>query len=200
VTVPHLSLAAGIHTLRLVFDTNGSTGGVANVNRIELSRSGGSTAFGGTATVLPGTIEAENFDEGGASVAYVDTTAGNRGGAYRQTDVDIEATTDAGGGFDVAWTRAGEWLMYTANVSASGTYALDLRVASVGGGGIVRIDVDGTDVTGPLTIPNTGGWQTWTTLRKSGVALTSGVHRIRLVFVAAGTDGIANVNFLRVTP
>src|SRR6476660_3500288 len=94
------------------------------------------TPFGGTAVVLPGTIEAENFDDGGPSVAYYDTTAGNRGGAYRQTDVDIEATSDAGGGYDIGWTKAGEWLQYTTSVSASGTYSLELRVASPSSGGV----------------------------------------------------------------
>lgn len=200
VTVPHVPLTAGVHTLRLVFDATGSTGSVANVNRIELARSAGATPFGAAPVALPGTIEAENFDEGGASVAYSDATPGNRGGAYRQTDVDIEPTTDTGGGFDVGWTRAGEWLQYTATASAAGSYALELRVASPAGGGIVRVDVDGVDVSGPLTIPNTGGWQVWTTIRRSGVTLASGTHRLRLVFVSAGADGIANVNFIRLVP
>src|SRR5262249_41384068 len=154
--------------------------------------------FGGTAAALPGTIEAENFDEGGASVAYFDTTPGNRGGAYRQTDVDIEACTDAGGGFDVGWVRSGEWLQYTTNVTASGPYAFELRVASLSTGGTLRIDVDGADVTGELTVPNTGGWQTWTTIRKDGIALQAGLHHVRLVFVKAGTKGIGNVNFINV--
>src|SRR5262245_22870261 len=47
---------------------------------------------------VPGTIEAEDFDEGGQGVAYSDITAGNTGGQHRTTAVDIEATTDAGGG------------------------------------------------------------------------------------------------------
>ena len=83
------------------------------MNRMELSRSSGAVPFGGTPAVLPGIIQAEDFDDGGASVAYLDTTSGNRGGVYRQTDVDIEATSDAGGGFDIGWARAGEWLQYT---------------------------------------------------------------------------------------
>jgi carbohydrate binding protein with CBM6 domain len=156
------------------------------------------TPFGGTAVVLPGTIEAENFDEGGQSVGFYDNTSGNYGGAYRQTDVDIEATADAGGGYDVGWTAAGEWLQYTVNVSATGTYALDLRVANPFGGGTVRVDVDGHDVTGPMTVPNTGGWQTWTTMHKDGLALSAGLHTVRLVFIAAG-DSIANVNWLKFT-
>ena len=200
VTVRQLPLQAGTRRLRLAFDANGSTGGVANVNRMELSRSSGAGPFGGAPRVLPGIIQAEDFDDGGPSVAYFDTTSGNRGGAYRQTDVDIEATSDAGGGFDIGWARAGEWLQYTANVGATGTYALELRVASASAGGTVRVEVDGVDGTGPITIPNTGGWQVWTTIRKAGLVLQSGPHRIRLVFVSAGPEGIGNVNFLRVIP
>ena len=159
-------------------------------------------AFGGTPWTVPGQIEAENFDNGGQGVAYFDTTpTTNSGAVYRPNEgVDIEATADTGGGYDVMKTKAGEWLQYTANLSATGTYAVELRVASLGGGGIVRVDVDGVDVTGPLTIPNTGGWQAWTTIRSNGVALASGIHRIRLVFVSAGANGIANVNFLRLVP
>jgi hypothetical protein len=51
-----------------------------------------------------------------------------------------------------------------------------------------------------LVVPNTGGWQAWQTMRKDGVALSAGRHRLRLVFVAAGTNGIANVNYLRIAP
>src|SRR5262249_8596260 len=196
-TVP---LSAGSHRLRLVFDVNGSTGGVANVNRLELSRSGGATPFVGVVVSLPGTIEAENFDDGGQSIAYFDTSPGNRGGQYRPTDVDIETSSDAGGGFDVGWTRPGEWLQYTANVTATGIYALELRVASFSTGGTVRVEGDVVDVTGTLMMPNTGGWQTWSTVRTAGIQLQAGVHRFRLVFLDAGTNGICNVNYLRVTP
>jgi probable HAF family extracellular repeat protein len=65
------------------------------------------TPFGGSAWPIPGTIQAENFDDGGEGVAYHDTSTGNKGGAYRSTDVDIEATSDAGGGHDVGWMAAG---------------------------------------------------------------------------------------------
>jgi Carbohydrate binding module (family 6) len=199
-TVRQVPLRAGTHRLRLAFDANGSTGGVANVNRLELMRSTGATTYGNAAVPLPGTIQAENFDEGGASIAYFDTSAGNRGGAYRQTDVDIEVTNDVGGGWDVGWTRPGEWLQYTADVSATGTYALELRVASASSGGTVRVEVDGVDVTGAVVVPNTGGWQTWQTIRKDGIVLQPGRRRIRLVFVAGPSEGIGNVNFLRIVP
>jgi hypothetical protein len=47
------------------------------------------TPYGGTATVLPATIPAENFDNGGEGAAYHDTTATNDGGAYRSEGVDL---------------------------------------------------------------------------------------------------------------
>ena len=42
--------------------------------------------------------------------AFYDTTPGNTGGAFRNDAVDIEPTTDNGGGFNVGWVVAGEWL------------------------------------------------------------------------------------------
>jgi hypothetical protein len=53
------------------------------------------------------------------------------------------------------------------------------------------------DVYGQVVVPNTGQWQASRTIRKDGIVLEAGHRRIRLVFMAAGTNGIANVNFLR---
>src|SRR6218665_3416641 len=50
------------------------------------------------------TFQAEDYS------AFNDTTAGNQGGAYRSDNVDIEATSDTGGGFNVGWIETGEWL------------------------------------------------------------------------------------------
>jgi len=55
-----------------------------------------------TNNTLAGTLrlEAENFDWGGQGVAYNDLTGGNSGGQYRTNEsVDIEATSDTGGGY-----------------------------------------------------------------------------------------------------
>src|SRR5262245_18355678 len=40
------------------------------------------TPYGGTPAAVPGQIELERFNDGGANVAYRDTTAGNSGGAF----------------------------------------------------------------------------------------------------------------------
>jgi regulation of enolase protein 1 (concanavalin A-like superfamily) len=153
-------------------------------------------AFGGTAVALPGVIQAENFDEGGPGVAYHDLTAGNAGGAYRNTDVDIEVTTDAGGGHNVGWIQAGEWLEYSVNVTTAGAYTLQARVASSGAGGTLHVQAKGVNLTGSMTVPDTGAWQTFQTLSKA-VTLTAGEQVIRLAFDTAGPNGfVGNVNWL----
>jgi hypothetical protein len=156
--------------------------------------------FGGTPTAIPGTIEAENFDEGGPSVSYSDTTPGNSGGAYRATDVDLQATTDTGGGYNVGWTKAGEWLKYTVNVAIAGTYQLETRVANIGTGATIHVEVDGVDQTGAVAMPDTGAWQTWQTIVTPGIAFTAGQHVIRVVFDTMTARGsVGNYNWFRLT-
>jgi len=146
-------------------------------------------------------VQAENFDEGGASIAYFDTTPGNAGNIYRATDVDLEASADVGGGYHVMKTRAGEWLKYTVNVAAAGIYPLGIRIANIGTGGTFHVEVDGVDKTGPIAVPDTGGWQSWQTLTTSGIAFAAGPHVIRLSFDSAGTSGgVGNFNWFRVGP
>ncbi|MBI4004078.1 MAG: carbohydrate-binding protein, partial [Candidatus Omnitrophica bacterium] len=96
---------------------------------------------------LPGRLQAEDYKPGGAGVGYVDTTAGNAGGAYRSDDVDIEPTQDLGGGFNVGWIEAGEWLAFDVQVTQHGHYDLTARVASdVPGTKTLHVEVDGVDV------------------------------------------------------
>jgi hypothetical protein len=195
----NVALNAGRQVWRLVMDANGATTAVANFNYIRVTTQTVGTPYGGSATALPGVIQAENFDEGGATRGYVDTTTGNSGGQYRSTDVDIEPTSDSGSGYNVGWVFAGEWLAYTVNVATDGTYDIDFRVASAGAGGNFHLEVNGVDKSGPLSVPNTGGWQTWRTIRKTGVVLTAGPQVWRLVMDTNGaSSAVGNFNFLSV--
>jgi carbohydrate binding protein with CBM6 domain len=145
------------------------------------------------------TVQFENYDNGGEGVAYHDTTAGNTGGVYRTDGVDIQATADTGGGYNIGWVKAAEWLKYTVNVTTAGTYAIDVRVASNGGGGTFHIAVNGVDVTGPLTVPNTGGWQAWKTITKTGVALAAGTQVVTVVMDTNGATGsVGNFNWFAI--
>jgi hypothetical protein len=197
-----ITLNAGIQVWRIVMDTNSTTTSVGNFNYFKIAPSVPSTPYGGMALVLPNVIQVENFDDGGAGRAYADMSAGNSGGKYRTTEnVDIESTNDGGsGGFDVGWVSAGEWLNYTVDVASAGNYDIEVRVASAGAGGTFHIEVNGVDKTGPLTVPNTGGWQTWTTIRPPTVALSAGPQVWRVVMDNSGSTGaVGNFNYITVT-
>jgi hypothetical protein len=75
-----------------------------------------------------------------------------------------------------------------------------VRVASPASGGTFHIEVNGVDKTGPLTVPNTGGWQTWSTVRKAGVSLSAGSQVWRVVMDKAGASGaVGNFNYITVS-
>jgi len=150
--------------------------------------------FSGTPAALPGKIEAEDFDTGGEGIAYHDASMGNAGNQYRATaDVDIEGCSE--GGFNIGYVAAGEWLEYTVNVTAPGVYTLAARVATPYDGKSFHLELDGQDITGPVTVPVTGGFQAWQTVYVTTPALTAGVKVLRLVMEAADF----NVNYLSFT-
>lgn len=148
-------------------------------------KSGGPTPYHGTPAPVPGVIQAEDYDLGGEGVAYHDTTAGNSGGAYRSEDVDIESTSDAGSGFDVTATAAGEWMEYSVSVTETGVYAAGLRAAAAAAGGSVSLQLDGAALAGPVGVPATGGPQVWQKVLIPDLQLTAGTHHLR-VFINAG--------------
>jgi endoglucanase len=143
-------------------------------------------------------IQAENFDSGGEGVAYHDLTATNLAGQYRTNEaVDIETTTDTGGGYDVTSTASGEWLEYTIHVSQPGLYSLALRVAGTSAGSLQVLagGINGTNLTGAWTVPATGGAQTWTTISNT-VFLTPGQQILHLDVLSGGF----NLNWLQLSP
>ena len=86
--------------------------------------------YGGTAAAVPGAVYAENYDTGGQGVAYNVTSVNGTDNGYRSDGVDLETTTDTGGGAnDLGWTAAGQWFKYTVNVATAGTYTVGVRLA-----------------------------------------------------------------------
>lgn len=151
------------------------------------------------ANTIPGTIFAADYDMGHAGQAYLDIDFENTGGSggsaynsgwtYRNDGVDIEACSDPGGnGFDVGWTNPGEFLAFTVNVATTGTYTAALRVASGASGGSVKLSVDGVDITPAVSVPGTGGWQSWQTRTTPDLSLTAGTHDLKLHFLSTGVN------------
>lgn len=159
------------------------------------------TPFGGTPHAIPGMIEAEHYDEGPSGIAYSDVDEVNQGVDYRgATQVDIEKRDDASNGHGVGWTRAGEWLAYSVHVESGGTYSIEFPVASAGAGGTFHIAMDGKDVTGPIRVPDTGGWGTLNMIRVEGVELEPGHQVLTMVMDAEGESGsIGDIDYMRFT-
>ncbi|MHC4760083.1 MAG: carbohydrate-binding protein [Planctomycetota bacterium] len=144
-------------------------------------------------------IEAEDFDLGGQGVAYYDFSVDNRGNGIRQSEnVDIEICNDTGGGYHVSHLEAfGEWVDYTVDVTtARGDYILDARVATQNTGGAFYVRFKGINLTGTITVPNTGSWQSWDTTTPATITLDSGPQIMR--FTRVGTDEF-NVNKFTLT-
>ncbi len=133
---------------------------------------------------VPGRIQAEDYDIGGESVAYHDTTPGNSGGAYRNDDVDIETV---GGITNVGWIRDGEYLLYTLNVPQAGFYTMTARAASPNDDRSASVSVNSERMYG-IRFTNTGSFSRFTTVVGSDVYLPAGNSTLRLTFEGDGVN------------
>jgi hypothetical protein len=109
--------------------------------------------------------------------------------------IQTETTTDAGGGLDVGWIDAGDWMSYNVTIPTTGTYRVIYRVASPNANTTLRLEKDaGATQLGSVTIPNTGGWQNWANVYHD-VTLPAGSYSIG---IATATGGF-NLNYLTIT-
>jgi len=162
----------------------------------------GDAPFGGTPAAVPGTVQAANYDTGGQGVAYNVTSTNGTANSYRSDGVDLEDVTDsqdttgAGSGYDIGWTAAGQWFNYTVDVATAGTYTVALRLSSPYGiTDALHIDnSSGTDLSGDIAVPNTGGYQTWTTVDAT-VTLPAGTQTLTF---DQDSNGF-NIHFFTVT-
>ena len=154
--------------------------------------------FGNKLPVIPGKIEAEHFDLGKAGVAYYDVDEKNLCADYREpTQVDIEKRSDASNGHGLGWTKAGEWLWYSVDIRKAGKYSITMPVASNKQGGKFHLEIDGKNITGPIVIPDTGGWDKLKVIKVENVSLPKGKHRIKMVMDEVGaSNSIGDIDYL----
>ncbi len=153
----------------------------------------GQQPYGGTPHPVPGVIEMENYDLGGEGVAYHDTSAGNTGGKYRNDDVDIWLT--GGEGHYTGANTKGEWLEFTVDVASAGNHTLQIRYATAKDGRQIHIEYNGVDVTGDITLPNTGAWNVWQTVNVP-VTLNAGQQVMR-VFIKNSGINLNSINVIK---
>jgi endoglucanase len=107
---------------------------------------------------IPGTIQAEGYSA--------------------QSGVGLETCTDTGGGQNIAQLAPGDWSEYLVNVQTAGTYQAQFRVASAATTGQFQL-MNGTTLLATVAVPNTTGWQTWSTIT-ANVSLPVGQYTLRL--------------------
>lgn len=161
----------GIMIWELSGDATGANSLLSAIHDVVLTRTGNTNPGN------PITIQAENYSN--------------------MAGVQTETTTDAGGGLNVGWIDAGDWMaFYNINFPTTGTYKVEYRVASLNGGGRVSCDLNaGTIQLGAVDIPSTGGWQNWTTVSHN-VTITAGTY----AFGVYAQSGGWNLNWVRITP
>jgi endoglucanase len=155
-----VTFPAGQQTLR-IYTVN--SGGGWNINWFDILGAGG-----GSATQTPSSsihIEAENL--------------------IMQSGIQTENTQDAGGGLNVGWQDNNDWMDYSVNVASAGTYTVNFRVATPNAGGNFQLRNSGGTALATVTLPNTGGWQTWQTISAS-VTLPAGQQTLRIYTVNSG--------------
>lgn len=110
--------------------------------------------------------------------------------------IQVEATTDTGGGSNVGYTDTGDWLAYNSiNFPTTGSYLIEYRVASGVTGGKLSSDLNGgTVVLGSVDIPNTGGWQNWQTVPQT-VNVNAGTYNFGIYIQNTGM----NINWIKIT-
>lgn len=144
-------------------------------------------------------ICAVNYDLGAPGISYNDTetyeywvstgvrTGWNRGGHYRNDGVDIEKCSDDRGiGYNVAYTEDGEWIEYTVNSPENARYHLEIRTASPKEGGQLQLLVNGKVAGETLHVPNSGGYQQWTSSELRNIAFGKGINRLRIIIKKGG--------------
>lgn len=125
-------------------------------------------------------IEAEDYNEGGEGVGYHDFDSGNRGGVYRNDDVDIYANAAASNGHYIGHFKGGDWMKYTFTAPADGIYELTYYAANRNrDDAFINIEVDG-NLSKNLTVTRTFDWNLFLSSSLPGIALTKGEHTIKI--------------------
>jgi O-glycosyl hydrolase len=146
------------------------------------------------------------------SASSFDSTAGqNIPGNYLTWGLETELTSDTDGGYDLGYASDGDYAVYKNVDFGAGGSTVTARLACLqdngqgnGGGncgGTLEFHLDNNTGTlvASVTVPSTGGWQTWQTTSPASVTGASGVHDLYLVFKApaSGSTGLGNLNWFQ---
>lgn len=144
--------------------------------------------------------ESANSNQQSATPALVTINAFNQIEAENfssMSGLQSETCSDTGGGSDMGWADANDYLVYNNVDFGSGATTADVRIASAAtftGTAEFRLGSTTGTLIGTVSFGNTGGWQTWVT-RSINISGASGVKNLYIVF--QGGTGIGNVNWFK---
>ena len=148
--------------------------------------------YKGVASVLPGAVEMENYDEGGEGMAFHDSDEKNEGDGYRNEGVDIEEFSK--GEYAIGWTKKGEWLEYTLEVKYDDEYTWTAYAASGSDGSSFKLYIDEKAISEAISVKNSGDWKTFREYTGKTGELEKGKHILK-VSIEADYVNIDKVEF-----
>jgi glucosylceramidase len=139
------------------------------------------------------------------------TAGNNTAGNYLTWGLETELTSDTNGGYDVGFASDGDHAVYNNVDFGTGVSTVAARLACLqdngqgnGGGncgGTLEFHLDSRTGTlvASVTVPSTGGWETWQTTSPANVSGANGVHDLYVVFNApsSGATGLGNINWFQ---
>ena len=134
--------------------------------------------------VIPGTIEFEDFDNGGAGVAYADADIANQGGKYRNIE-SVDIAQKAENEYCLFKINKEEWLEYSVKVNAIGKFKAAIHYLAETSGSKALLSFDGQLMTDTIPLSSTAG--KWSTLNLD-LQLTAGQKLMKFSIVEAAED------------
>ncbi len=138
--------------------------------------------YKGVASILPGTVEMENYDEGGEGMSFSDSDDKNEGKSYRSDGVDIEEFKT--GEYAIGWTKAGEWTEYTLEVKYDDEYTWTAYAASGSDGSSFKLYIDDKAISQAVSVKNSGDWKTFREYEGNTGEIEKGKHILKVAIEA----------------
>ena len=136
----------------------------------------------GIPSALPGTVEMENYDEGGEGMSFSDSDSKNEGKSYRSDGVDIEEFKT--GEYAIGWTKAGEWTEYTLEVKYDDEYTWTAYAASGSDGSSFKLYIDDKAISQAVSVKNSGDWKTFREYEGKTGEIEKGKHILKVAIEA----------------
>ena len=131
--------------------------------------------YDGVAITLPGVVQAEHFDTGGAGFSY-SSELGEAGPDIKQ--IASGTGENSASGFFLTALKSGRYINYSVFVPKEGDYTITTRTTGATAGGTFHLNIDQKPLSKSLGVGEPGHWNQ---VRTPSFHLTAGHHTMALV-------------------